>query len=62
MSNEVQLGGGSYSASELIAAIAQSNDPSVDLSAVIAKLDAIESRLVSLELKLLTLPTSWSIH
>ncbi|MDC0277599.1 hypothetical protein OAK87_01345 [bacterium] len=62
MSNEVQLGGGSYSASELFAAIAQSNDHEVGNTEVLAKLDAITTRLVAIEAKLLTLPSNWSIH
>ena len=62
MSNSIDLAGGSYSPAEIFAAIAESNDPTVDLSAVTTQLGAIQTRLTAIEAKLLTLPTSWSIH
>jgi hypothetical protein len=70
----IELGGGSYSASEIIQAIAESNDPTVDLTTVEAKLDQLnsqqtallqvltntEARIYAIEAKLSTLPTTWS--
>ena len=75
MTNSINLGGGSYSSTELIQAIQQSNDPTVDLTPVLDKLTvlaalldsvhqtqvSIESRLHSIENKLASLPTNWSI-
>lgn len=68
MTNPIQLNGGSYSSGEIIAAIAASNDPTIDLSQVNEKLDYLiatyanlHTKLNAIEAQLLTLPTSWSI-
>lgn len=68
MSNPIQLNGGSYSSAEIIAAIAASNDPTVDLSEVNQKLDfivascaALNDKVVTIENRLVNLPTTWSI-
>ena len=70
----IELNGQTFTTSEVIAAIAQSNDPTVDLSTVEAKLDQlnsqqtallqvlthIETRTTAIEAKVSTLPTNWS--
>ena len=70
----IQLNGQTFSTSEVIQAIAESNDPTVDLSTVEARLDQLngqqvallqvltntEARITAIEAKLSTLPTSWS--
>lgn len=70
----IQLNGQTFSTSEVIQAIAESNDPTVDLSTVEAKLDQLngqqvallqvltntEARITAIESKLSTLPTNWS--
>ena len=70
----IQLNGQTFSTSEVINAIATSNDPTVDLSTVEAKLDQLngqqvallqvltntEARITAIESKLSTLPTTWS--
>ena len=70
----IQLNGQTFTTSEVINAIATSNDPTVDLSTVEAKLDQLngqqvallqvltntEARITAIEAKLSTLPTSWS--
>ena len=69
MTNSIDLTGGSYSPSELISAIAQSNDPTVDLSSLENKADltyaalvTIEARMTAIESKLASLPTNWTFH
>ena len=75
MSNPINLGGGTYSSAELIAAIQQSDNQAQDLTPVLDKLtiltalldqvhndqQAIEARLHTIENKLASLPTTWSI-
>ena len=70
----IQLNGQTFSTSEIIAAIAESNDPTVDLSTVEAKLNQLnsqqtallqvltntEARITAIEAKLSSLPTTWS--
>ena len=41
MSSSIELNGQTFTTSEVIAAIAQSNDPTVDLTTVEAKLDQL---------------------
>ena len=74
MSSSIELNGQSFTTSEVIAAIAASNDPTVDLTTVEAKLDQLnsqqtallqvltntEARIYAIENKLATLPTTWS--
>ena len=62
MSNLIDLPGGSYTPAEIFQAIAETNDHEVGNADVLAKLDAINTRLTAIEAKLLTLPTNWSIH
>ena len=62
MSTLINLGGESYSAAEVIDAIAASNDPSVDLSEVTQQLEAIEARLSIIEARLNAFPDSWFIN
>jgi hypothetical protein len=71
----IQLNGQTFSTQQVNQAIAKSNDPTVDLSTVEAKLDQLnsqqtellqvltytEARITSIEAKLSTLPTTWSI-
>lgn len=61
MSDLINLDGGSYTATEIFTAIAKSNDPSVDLTQVSNKLDAIASRLDAIESQLANFPSSWTI-
>ena len=70
----IQLNGQTFTTSEVINAIATSNDPTVDLTTVEAKLDQLngqqvallqvltntEARITAIEAKLSTLPTTWS--
>ena len=57
----INLGGSSFSQEEVLAAIAASNDPAVDLSSVTTRLDAVALRLAAIEQHLSNLPSSWTI-
>lgn len=70
----IEPNGQTFTTSEVINAIAASNDPTVDLSTVETKLDQLnsqqtallqvltntEARITVIESKLATLPTNWS--
>ena len=68
----ININGGSYSAEEIIEAIAASNDPQPDLSHIELKLDqiegqlqaiqTIEARLHAIENKVANMPLNWSIN
>ena len=57
MSTDIQLGGQSFSQAEIISAIASSNDGTV----VDEKLELILTKLLAIEAKLATFPTTWSL-
>lgn len=70
----IELNGQAFTASEVINAIAESNNPTLDLTKVELKLDELnsqqnallqvlltsETRITAIETKLATLPTTWS--
>ncbi len=69
MANIITLpDGNTITSDQLIQAIAESNDPTIDLSSIENKLDltysaliSLEARLTHIEEKLANLPTEWTI-
>ena len=71
----IQLNGHTFTNEQVIQAIAQSNDPTVDLSTVEAKLDQLnsqqvallqvlsntETRITAIEAKLANMPLHWTL-